>query len=116
MLALSLAMLALPARAADVTGKWNFEVDTASGSGSPTFVFKQDGARLTGTYSGAAGEAPVTGTVEGDRIEFSFKASLGGESAVVVYKGTILSATAMKGTAVYPGLGDATWTAAKAAN
>lgn len=51
---------------ADVSGKWTAQVDTDMGSGEPTFVLKQVGDKLTGTYSGQLGEAPVTGTVKGD--------------------------------------------------
>lgn len=97
----------------NVTGTWSFEVNTGAGSGTPTFEFKQDGSKLTGKYSGVAGEAPVTGTVEGNKIQWEFKVSLGGEEGLVKYQGTIESSTAMKGTAEYPGLGSATWTAKK---
>ena len=97
----------------NVTGNWLFEVNTGAGSGSPTFEFRQDGSKLTGKYSGIAGEAPLTGSVEGNKIQWEFKVSMGGDSGVVKYQGTIESATTMKGTAEYPGLGAATWTAKK---
>ena len=59
----------------DVTGKWTFTVETSAGSGTPTVTLKQDGEKLTGTYSGALGEAKLTGSVKGDAIEFSFEPS-----------------------------------------
>ena len=70
-----LSILALSALAHDVSGKWTFNVETDAGSGSPTFVFKQDGEKLTGTYSGMFGTADLAGTVKGDGIEFSFEAT-----------------------------------------
>ena len=33
-----------------------------AGSGTPIFVFKQSGEKLTGTYSGLMGNAELTGT------------------------------------------------------
>lgn len=101
------------AAGSDVTGTWAFEVNTSAGSGSPTFEFKQDGGKLTGKYSGIAGEAPLTGTVDGNKVQWEFRVSLDGSSGLVKYQGTIESPTAMKGTAEYPGLGSATWTAKK---
>lgn len=98
-------------QANNVTGTWAFTVETSQGSGSPTFIFKQEGEKLTGQYKGAFGEAPVTGTVVGSKIDFSFKAS-GQVEGTITYTGTIDGNT-MKGTAKFAELGDATWTAKK---
>jgi len=96
--------------AADVTGKWTFSVQLDMGSGSPTFVFEQDGENLTGTYSGEAGQAKLKGTVKGNEIQFSFDSDFG----VVKYEGTIEDADSMKGTADYAGQASGTWTAKRA--
>src|SRR5436305_1162617 len=61
--------------AADLTGTWNATVKLGDQGGSPTFVLKQDGNKLTGTYSGALGEAPIKGTVKGDEVTIDFDAS-----------------------------------------
>jgi len=108
-----LAFLPLIAFAHDVTGKWTFEVTTDAGNGSPTFVFKQTGEKLTGTYTGLFGSAELTGTVKGDDIEFSFEATAADQKAKIVYKGKIESTTRMKGTADLGGMGSATWSGAK---
>jgi hypothetical protein len=107
---LAIVIAALPAAAADVTGKWTFSVQLDMGSGSPTFVFQQDGEKLTGTYSGQAGEAQLTGTVEGNQIQFSFESTFG----TVTYEGTIEDDGTMKGTADYGGQAGGTWTAKRA--
>jgi len=83
--------------AADITGKWTFNVVLDAGSGSPTFEFQQKGEILTGTYHGQFGEAKVTGTVKGDIVEFSF----GGDAASAKYSGTLEGATKIKGTCDY---------------
>lgn len=98
--------------AADLTGKWEASVDTSAGSGSPTFVFKQDGEKLTGDYSGALGAAKLAGSVKGSAVEFKFQADAGGESVVVEYKGTVeADGKSMKGTVKLGSLADGTFTA-----
>jgi hypothetical protein len=93
----------------DVTGTWNFEVETSQGTGNPTFTFKQEGEKLTGQYKGAFGEAPLTGTVRGNAIEFSFKVT-GQIEATITYKGT-MDKSSGKGTVTIPEIGSGTWTA-----
>ncbi len=45
--AVVIAALLLPAAlAADISGAWEFAVETSQGSGSPSFEFKQDGVPL----------------------------------------------------------------------
>lgn len=110
---LFLCLLSLTAFAADISGKWEFNVQTDAGGGSPNFVFKQDGEKLTGTYSGLFGEANLTGTVKGSEIEFSFEASLGDQKGKITYKGKIESASKMSGTVELAGLGSGTWTGTK---
>ncbi|HLY19847.1 MAG TPA: hypothetical protein VKR61_21620 [Bryobacteraceae bacterium] len=102
-----------PLLAHDVSGNWEFNVDTAAGSGSPSFVFTQNGEKITGTYSGLFGKADVTGTVKGDQIDFSFKFDYSGQSGVAHYSGTIESDKKMKGKVEFGELGEGTWTATK---
>ena len=109
-------MLCVPlAIAADVSGSWQLTMETSQGSGSPTVVFQQQGEQLTGTLNSQIfGEAKITGSVKGNAIEFGFEGDAGGQKIKVSYKGTIESATAMKGTAVYSGFDEkATWTATR---
>jgi len=97
----------------DVSGKWEFSVDTAAGSGTPSFVFKQDGEKLTGTYTGLFGKADLTGTVKGDQIDFKFDFSYSGQSGVAHYTGSIDSAAKMHGKVEFGDLGEGTWTGTK---
>ena len=96
----------------DVTGTWTFQVETAAGSGSPTMTFKQEGEKLSGQYSGQLGEAPLTGTVKGNAIEFTFDVSVEGNALRVVYKGTVEKDT-MKGALNLGGLAEGTFSARK---
>lgn len=108
-----LILIAGALSAADVSGTWEAAVETGAGSGNPTFVLKQDGEKLTGTYSGALGEAKLVGVVKGNSIEFMFEVAPQGDKVQVNYKGAIKSATEMSGTLAIPGLGEGTWSAKK---
>ena len=96
-LALTLLLTAVAALCADISGTWQFEVQTDQGSGSPTFVLKQAGEKLTGTYSGAFGKADVRGTVKGDDVVIEFDAAAGGETGTVRYTGKLEGDSKMKG-------------------
>jgi hypothetical protein len=96
--------------AADITGKWTANVVLNAGSGAPTLEFKQDGEKLTGSYHGTFGDAELSGTVKGNKVEFTF----GNDTAKAVYTGTLEGgATKMSGTVDYGQLGTGTFTAQK---
>ena len=103
----------LGAQAADVTGDWVFNVQTDQGGGTPTITFKQDGEKLTGHYAGTFGEADLTGTIKGKDITFSFSADVQGFALTSTYKGTVDTATTMKGTLEISQVGAGTFTATK---
>ena len=110
---LVLIVVCAAAFAHDISGKWTFTVQTDAGSGTPTFVFKQEGEKLTGTYNGTFGTAQLAGTVKGDVIEFSFEATMLDQKGKVVYTGKIEADGKMKGDVDLGGLGKGTWTGAK---
>ncbi|HXS14062.1 MAG TPA: hypothetical protein VN734_15280 [Acidobacteriaceae bacterium] len=74
--------------ATGMTGTWIGQMQTPDGNSfSLTFVFKQDGAKLTGTVTGPQGD-PLTidkGTVDGDK--FSFNVSFNGTT--ITHTGTL---------------------------
>ncbi len=109
LLVAAMANAAVAVPVANVTGKWDFNVETSMGSGSPKFEFKQDGETLTGTYEGQLGQAKLAGTVKGSDISFKFSVELG----EISYAGTILEDGTMKGK-VKLGDADGTFTAKKA--
>jgi hypothetical protein len=102
-------VMAAMALAADITGKWSFNVVLDAGSGSPNFEFTQSGEAVTGMYHGQFGDAKLTGTVKGDKVDFTF----GSEAGSVKYSGTLEGATKMKGTVDYGEAGKGTFTATK---
>jgi len=110
---ITVGLMCAAAFAHDISGKWTFNVETPAGSGSPTFVFKQDGEKLTGTYNGTFGTADLAGTVKGDAIQFSFEATVADQKGKVTYSGKIEGPGKMKGDVDYAGLGKGTWAGSK---
>jgi hypothetical protein len=100
------------AAAGNISGVWDFAVETPNGSGQPVFTFKQDGENLSGTYKGQFGEAPLTGTVKGSDVKFSIKINFQGQDFTVTYNGKV-DGSAMKGTVVLGELGEGTFTGKK---
>ncbi len=80
-------------KAVDITGTWDLAVETPSGTGNPVLEIKQEGNELSGTYSGAFGQAPLKGKIKGEKFEVKFNS--GGID--MVYKGKSDGAT-MKGS------------------
>ena len=98
--------------ATNVSGVWNATVETSQGTGNPVFTFKQEGEKITGNYKGTFGEAPLTGTLKGGEISFSFKINVQGQSADLTYTGKV-DGNNMKGKAKLGDFGEADWTAKK---
>lgn len=89
--ALVLMLVAVPARAADVDGKWTGSLDTPMGAVQVGFSFKADGATLTGTTTGPDGSeiAIKNGKVDGDKISFLVSIDFGGMSLDLNYTGVV---------------------------
>lgn len=107
------ATTASGASADNITGVWNFNVETPAGAGTPVFTLKQEGEKVTGTYKGQLGEAPVNGTVKGNDVMLMIKVSPQGEEITVTYTGKITGKDAMSGKATFGSLGEGNWTAKK---
>jgi hypothetical protein len=86
-----LALCAVLAVAADISGKWVAQVPGRQGAAQETtFTFKVDGATLTGAVTNARGEQAITdGKVSGDAISFVTVMSFGGNEMKMLYKGTV---------------------------
>ena len=111
LLGLALGTIAVGASATAISGTWAFSVNLTGGPQNVpmTFVFKQEGEKLTGTQ----GEGKVTGTVKGNKVAFSVEGkNRSGEPYKNTYTGTIESATKMAGACEFP-KGTGTWTATK---
>jgi hypothetical protein len=89
--ALGFVLLAAPAFAADVDGKWTGTMNTPMGDVPVSFTFKSDNTKLTGSTTGPDGsEIKISdGKVEGNNIFFSVNLDFGGMPFTMNYKGVI---------------------------
>src|SRR5215510_4841242 len=89
LLGLSLIPTGAGAGATDISGTWACSIEM--GGPKPTnvsFVFKQTGEKLSGAYTNPKGsEFPVTGTVKGDQVVFSYELSADRQTMTVRYAG-----------------------------
>jgi hypothetical protein len=98
----------------DISGTWQFAVELEDGQrGDPTFVFKQDKGKLTGSYKGPLGEQQVTGTVTENKAVFGFEFTRDGNDLKATYTATIESAAKMTGIVEFSGGTRGKWTATK---
>jgi hypothetical protein len=89
-----------------LTGKWVIDVKLGDGQGGQaTLDLKEEAGKITGTYSGALGSVPVTGTASGDQFDIKLESDAGS----VTYKGKV-SGDTMEGTCSYGQLGEGTFT------
>ena len=95
MVGLGVALLcALPAAAADATGKWTAEFDTQVGVQKYTFDLKVEGGKVTGKASfermGEKGEADLQdGKLAGDDISFVETLDFQGNKVPIAYTGKV---------------------------
>jgi len=93
-----------------LNGTWKLNV-TLPGQPAGTATFElteSEGGALSGTYTGAAGTAAITGTVQGAIIVFSFDSQIG----KVTYKGTYTDGK-LAGKCTYGDLGECTFEGGK---
>ena len=91
MVMFALVLVAAPARAADVDGKWAGSLDTPMGTVPITFNFKADGATLNGTTGSPDGGdiAIKNGKIDGDKISFLVTLDFGGMALDLNYTGVV---------------------------
>ena len=84
------AVVAQSSAQTNMTGSWALEVSSDQGITTPALTLVQEGMKLTGHYSSdTLGENDITGMVDGSNVTISFDADLQGQSAPVIYKGTV---------------------------
>lgn len=87
----ALALFAMSASAADISGTWKGTADTQYGTVERTFVFKVNGSKLTGeTTSNMFGKSVIEdGKIDGDNISFTITVDVQGNESKVNYKGKV---------------------------
>ena len=95
LLSLLITLFAFSAFAADVSGTWKGTADLGGNTIERTFVFKVDGAKLTGeTTSEMMGKSTITdGKVDGDNLSFSITVKFQDNDTKLTYKGKVSGET-----------------------
>ncbi len=90
-LVLGIVLLAAPAFAGDVDGKWSGMIETPMGALPVGFTFTSDGTALSGTSLGPdGGEIAIKdGKVDGNKIAFTVALDFGGMPVVLSYSGVV---------------------------
>jgi hypothetical protein len=110
---LSLGLLLCGAlQAANVSGKWQVQVEGYGAPRTQKFELKQSGDALTGVYAGKFGESKVTGTVNDGAVEFEMRVIEDERIVTVHYTGTATD-DGLKGTVTFGDLGKGTWVASR---
>jgi hypothetical protein len=90
---LLLALAPLAAAAADISGTWSANFDTAIGPQAYTYQFIVKGSDLTGTAKNADGSRPIqNGKVDNDTVSFVETLTGQGDGITVTYTGKIVAA------------------------
>ena len=92
-----LGLLALPAFAADLTGKWKGQITDPNQE--VVFQLKSEGNKITGSMAGADGQArPITkGELKGDDLSLTVASEWEGQPITLLVKGK-MSGTDLKVT------------------
>ena len=101
-----------------IAGRWAAALDIPDmGLANVTLVFVQDGAKLTGTYTGRYGEFPLEGALDGRKIGFTVYLKTDAGDSTMQFAGEVAEdALTMKGALSIEGMGEATWSARRQPN
>lgn len=96
-----------------IDGKWNVTMQSPMGPRDATAEFTADGATLGGTFGGAAGSVPLTGTVDGDAVTWA--ATVNGPMGQMELKfdGKV-DGDALSGTVAFGAFGSGSFTGTRA--
>jgi hypothetical protein len=97
-----------------IAGQWTMTLETALGNGTPALDLKQDGEKISGTYTGRYGAAPLAGTLKDRALTFKVNITAEGTDVEMVFTGEVSTdGTTMRGDASLGPAGDATWIATR---
>ena len=82
---------------AKVAGTWEMTAQGRRGTRTQTLTIEQNGSTIKGTVKGERGEAPLEGSVAGNKITFTVTRETPNGSFTIEYTGT-LEADSLKGT------------------
>src|SRR5262245_7337461 len=100
--------------ATDANGKWDIVLSIEGVGEIPVQAdFKQDGTKVTGTFSGPAGDVTLQGTMTGPSLRLEFEVDTPQGKVPIVLTGE-LGAQGFTGKATLAGMGEANWKGTRA--
>lgn len=103
-----------PAAAQSVAGEWNASMNTPGGTREFKVLFVVKGDSLSGTVKRPTGEVPLSGTIKGNAITFSYNIVYGDNPLTLTVVGTV-EGDSMKGSIDLGGGGNEAFTMKKVA-
>ena len=110
LLAFSLAVPAVAAAQADVSGLWEVTIESPQGPMSIDADLKQAGEALTGMITSPMGNVELKGTFKNDELAFSYSVPLQGQNLDITMTGKLAGDT-IDGLVTIAGLGEVPWKA-----
>jgi len=95
-----------------LTGRWAMELNMSMGPATPVLNLKQEGEKISGTYTSRYGTFPLEGTLKARDIQMFVTISVEGMKVGMSFTGEVATdGQSMKGTADLGQAGDGTWIA-----
>src|SRR5215475_9726970 len=105
---------AAPGSTTDATGKWDIVISLEGVGEFPVQAdFKQEGTKLTGTFTGPTGDVTLEGTMTGSSLKMEFVVETPQGKMPIVMTGD-LGADGFTGKATLAGMGEANWKGTRA--
>lgn len=109
----SLLALSAFAQNASVAGEWDAAMNTPGGTRNFKIKFKVDGEKLTGEVGRDTGSLPLTGTIKGKDIQFSYTVKYNENDLVLTLTGKV-DGENIAGTVSFGGMAEDSWSAKRA--
>jgi len=72
-----------------IAGEWDAAMNTPGGVRNFKIVFTVDGEKLTGTVKRSTGDVPLTGTIKGKDVQFSYNIKYGENDLTISMTGKL---------------------------
>ena len=79
----------MPTPSANISGRWDVNVEFFSSKSQHTLTLEQDGNRLQGSHKGDFSVRDVFGTIEGDQIKLRSTERVPGDSITFIFAGSL---------------------------
>ena len=79
----------MPTPSANISGRWDVNVEFFSSKSQHTLTLEQDGNRLQGSHKGDFSVRDVFGTIEGDQIKLRSTERIPGDSITFIFAGSL---------------------------